>query len=333
MEKFELKTNKNLIGKKIGRLLVLSFSHKDSQGLYCYNCVCDCGNHVVRNVSYFTSKKTPHKSCGCWRKELTKEKTFKHGMSLTATHRVWAGIKARCTNKNDKYYPRYGGRGIKVCDRWLHSFENFYADMGEKPEKMSLDRIDNNGNYCPENCRWATVKTQNNNRRTNIYITYRGKTMTLKQWCEKYDMIYANVQNAWYSGHKNMGYLIRTFKNRQKKKEYQVFIEYNGERKTLKEWCEVYNMNYKRVHSAYYLQTKDLGTLIETYKNQAYKVKTYKSPCRLFLEHEGKNISLKELCSIYNMRYDTVLYAYHNGHTDAKYLIEKYKNGLTFKNK
>lgn len=110
-----------------------------------------------------------------------------HGMSATLIHRAWSGMLTRCTNKNTGSYHRYGGRGIKVCKRWL-KFENFLADMGEKPTGLSLDRIDNNKGYYPSNCRWATTKEQNNNRRSNVYITFQGRTMTAAQWAAEKGM-------------------------------------------------------------------------------------------------------------------------------------------------
>jgi hypothetical protein len=107
--------------------------------------------------------------------------SYRHGMTDTPEFRAWTNMLARCTNKTYKPYPRYGGRGIKVCDRWLNSFEDFFADMGERPSPQhSLDRWpDNNGNYEPENCRWATRSEQNSNRRNNRIVKYRGKEMSL----------------------------------------------------------------------------------------------------------------------------------------------------------
>lgn len=109
----------------------------------------------------------------------------KHGHSphrgASPTYRTWSGMIQRCKNPNEPAFNRYGGRGITVCDDWLN-FEGFLADMGERPKGKSLDRIDNNGGYCPENCRWATRKEQSNNTRTNRRITYKGKTKTLAEW-------------------------------------------------------------------------------------------------------------------------------------------------------
>lgn len=101
-------------------------------------------------------------------------------------YNTWHLMIQRCKNKNATAYDRYGGRGIKICDRWLgmYGFRNFYEDMGSRPEGYTLDRIDNDGDYCPENCRWATSKTQNRNRSNNALITYNGETKTLKEWSE-----------------------------------------------------------------------------------------------------------------------------------------------------
>jgi len=110
----------------------------------------------------------------------------KHGMSRTPEHNSWSHMKARCFNPNHKRYADWGGRGITVCDRWKNSFENFFADMGLKPtSKHSIDRIDNDGDYCPENCKWSTKAEQNNNQRTNRLITINFETLTIAQWTKK----------------------------------------------------------------------------------------------------------------------------------------------------
>lgn len=123
-----------------------------------------------------------------------KEKRVKHGMSYTPEHNAWRAMKSRCYDKNRIYYKDYGGRGIQVCDRWLHSFENFYEDMGDRPTKTSLDRIDNNGDYSPDNCRWATSSEQNRNRR-NIKI-HKGKTLT--EWARHLGIKQSTLSQRYY---------------------------------------------------------------------------------------------------------------------------------------
>jgi predicted RNA-binding Zn-ribbon protein involved in translation (DUF1610 family) len=136
--------------------------------------------------------------CG---KEKISEARKTHGKSNSKEYKIWKDTKKRCYNKNNKDYYRYGGRGITVCDRWLNSFENFLADMGECPKGYSIDRINNNGDYCPENCRWSTSKEQANNRSNNISLTICNKTMSLKDWCQdtgqNYMTVYTRLNRGW----------------------------------------------------------------------------------------------------------------------------------------
>ena len=137
----------------------------------------------------------------CFLFKIMKKGNFKHGMVGTKTYKSWENMKQRCLNKNDdEHYKDYGGRGIKVCKRWM-IFENFYGDMGERPKNKTLDRIDNNGNYCKENCKWSTQKEQNNNTRRNRLIIYRRKTQTMKQWAEElginYTTLFWRLKNGW----------------------------------------------------------------------------------------------------------------------------------------
>jgi len=136
--------------------------------------------------------------CG---KEKLSDANTTHGKIFFKEYKTWQNMKTRCYNSNNKHYNRYGGRGIKVCDRWLNSFENFFADMGECPEGFSIDRIDNDKNYCPENCRWATQKDQCNNKSNNVFLTIRGKTMTISEWCQdtgqNYERARARLKRNW----------------------------------------------------------------------------------------------------------------------------------------
>ena len=129
-----------------------------------FECLCECGNRKNVIINSLTHNRI--KSCGCLNKEMAKDRLLKHGLRYNPLYRTWSNIKHRCYNTNYKKYKDYGGRGIKVCDRWLNSFENFLEDMGPKPSKeYSIDRIDVNGNYEPTNCRWADAYTQRHNRR------------------------------------------------------------------------------------------------------------------------------------------------------------------------
>lgn len=129
------------------------------------DCVCSCGNSKTVRVDGLKAKTT--NSCGCFRLDRLREKLVTHGATNTQTYGIWEGMLQRCLNQKSSGYDSYGGRGITVCDEWLgkNGFSNFLKDMGEKPEKLSLDRIDVNGNYCKENCRWADSSTQGFNTR------------------------------------------------------------------------------------------------------------------------------------------------------------------------
>ena len=175
---------KNIIGQRFGRLVVLSRVENSAGGQARWICECDCGSLTVARGVKLRNGHTS--SCGCLQRERAKEAATTHNMSKTCPeYKVWNGIKRRCFNKAEKCYPRYGGRGITMVDRWL-SFENFLSDMGPRPSpNHSIDRIDNEGNYGPDNCKWADAKEQANNRRSSHFITYDGLTLTVTQWENK----------------------------------------------------------------------------------------------------------------------------------------------------
>jgi hypothetical protein len=188
-----------MVGQSYNRLTVVKnlgfiYSTRGCK-IYLVETVCTCGNHVVLPIGRIRNGNT--KSCGCLAREVTSNRSTTHGHKNRSKYGengsnlyfVWIGVKQRCLNKNHKAYHRYGGRGIRICDRWRHSFQNFLADMGAtyKPT-LTLDRIDNNKDYCPDNCRWATSKEQSNNMSSNHIVEFRGKKMTLTQAAEMCNM-------------------------------------------------------------------------------------------------------------------------------------------------
>jgi len=175
----------DITGKRFGRLVVKEFVGRNKKYQSIYLCLCDCGN--MREVKGFRLKNGETKSCGCLHKEVTSTINYKHGNckkeKRTSEYQVWNQMIQRCHNINNKRFPHYGGRGIKVCDRWRYSFENFLEDMGKKPGKeYSIDRTDNNGNYEPGNCRWATQKEQCKNTRKNVWLECDGIKMIKVDW-------------------------------------------------------------------------------------------------------------------------------------------------------
>lgn len=176
----------NIIGKSFGKLTILEVTKTSPRKHFL--CQCSCGNKAVVKESSIKSGKT--KSCGCLRKEVAILTNTDHGLSSTKIYKVWMYMRSRCNNKNNKSYSRYGGRGIKVCERW-DKFINFYEDMKDEfVSGLSLDRIDNNQGYYKENCRWVSAVVQGNNKRNNILINIGGENKTLSQWCREFGVDY-----------------------------------------------------------------------------------------------------------------------------------------------
>lgn len=178
----------DITGLKCGRFTAIRYSHHTKAGAT-WECKCECGN--IRFLATTEIRRGKHQSCGCLQREQARAAHLKHGQCAygknngTPEYRAWVAMRQRCQNASAPAFPNYGGRGIKVCDRWDCSFDSFFADMGLKPSpKMSLERLDNNGGYSPENCVWATQKTQGNNTRKTVMITHNGKTMSRTQWSE-----------------------------------------------------------------------------------------------------------------------------------------------------
>lgn len=154
-------------------------------------CKCDCGN--TKEVYLTNIKRGLSKSCGCLSQEMAADRKRTHGQDGTPTNAIWKSMKQRCSSKNKKEWKSYGGKNITVCDRWIDSFENFIADMGEKPVGMCIDRIDNSKGYSPDNCRWVTAKVNIRNRDITYQITYNGITQPVSAWAEQIGIKYTTL--------------------------------------------------------------------------------------------------------------------------------------------
>lgn len=171
----------DLTGQRFGRLLITKYLYTEQHSWFSY--VCDCGNTGKTTSNRLRTGTT--KSCGCLLKERRGKCLVTHGMTKSPVYSIWQSMLNRCYNANVTHYARYGARGITVCDKW-HRFENFYADMGNRPTKNhSIERLDNEGDYEPGNCIWADRKSQARNRSTNRMMTLRSKTQCLAAWAEE----------------------------------------------------------------------------------------------------------------------------------------------------
>lgn len=189
----------DLTGQSFGRLTVLGLDGPVKGGQLKWFCQCSCGSSI-KSIRGVRLRLGTTKSCGCLRSETTTLRKTSHGLTHLNEYSIWCKIKERCYNKNSHAYHHYGGRGVTVCDRWA-KFENFYSDMGPRPSaKHSIDRIDCNKNYEPENCRWATMTTQQRNRTNNAIYTHNGVTACLAELCElngiKYQLAHQRLSNG-----------------------------------------------------------------------------------------------------------------------------------------
>lgn len=192
---------RDLTNQSFGRWVVVGESSlKGNRGQVKWDCVCSCGNkgsvlgnNLTRGIST---------SCGCYISEVTSKRNHKHGLAHSYIWNVWQMMIRRCYDPDSVAYKNYGGRGISVCERWLNSVENFYLDMGERPSsKYSLERIDNNGNYEPSNCKWATTKEQSRNRRNNRVLNCNGIKKCVADFAEEIgvhpDKIHNRLKYGW----------------------------------------------------------------------------------------------------------------------------------------
>lgn len=193
----------NLTGERYGRLIVIGLSSKKSGRKSYWVCKCDCGNTLAVRSDMLKSGNT--RSCGCLKREQDKINLSKFHKGYHTPNRLyntWVSMKGRCLNPNDTNYYRYGGRGIKIYPDWVHNYGEFrdWAFSNGYKKHLTIDRIDNNGNYEPNNCRWVTMKVQCNNRRSNLNVFWNGETHTLMEWSEIYSINYGTLRDRYCRG-------------------------------------------------------------------------------------------------------------------------------------
>lgn len=181
------------VGQKYNHLTIIEKSERNTNKKSYWICKCECGN--ISTVQSYDLTRNKTISCNdCGNKRIG-EKNKKHDSYKIRLYRTWSNMKTRCNNSNYEMYKSYGGKGIKVCEEWNEFivFKDWALNNGYK-ENLTLDRINNDKSYCPENCRWATMKVQQNNRTNNNMITFKGETLTMKQWSEKLGILYTTIQ-------------------------------------------------------------------------------------------------------------------------------------------
>lgn len=180
----------DLSGSAFGSLSVISEAPRQGSRRM-WLCSCVCGSTKVVAQGHLKSGHT--QSCGCLASAALVARNTTHGMTYTATYRVWRSMIDRCYTPSSTSYKRYGARGVEVCDRWRESFENFLADMGEAKNGLTLDRTDGSKGYSPDNCQWATPREQALNRRTTIWVEHLGKRQCLKDWATELNITYLTL--------------------------------------------------------------------------------------------------------------------------------------------
>jgi len=204
-----------------------------------WHCVCECGGAKVVRGSHLRDGTAI--DCGCGTHTRRRDSKVRHGMTGTPEWGAWKSMLDRCTNPNHPSWGRYGGRGIVPCKRWL-KFENFYADMGPRPDGTSLDRIDNDKGYTPKNCRWATQLQQHNNKSSNVHMTIDGVTRTISEWARHFGIKYSVVKTRYAKGITGIELFAAS-----PRKPYGRRIEFDGELLTITQIAKRLNVPYLQV--------------------------------------------------------------------------------------
>lgn len=212
---------RDISGQRFGRLVAICFSGKKNRRNF-WKFRCDCGKEVEINISSVLCGRST--SCGCFHDEVTGSLNKSHGESKTRLYQCWRDMKVRCLLKTSKNWRNYGGRGISVCEERLNSYESFrdWSVENGYSDNLTLDRVDVNGNYCPENCRWTDRSVQNRNRRTTVFISLNGETKTEREWLSaigyKSTSSFSYYKNSGYSNEEILQILMENKNGKRKRK-------------------------------------------------------------------------------------------------------------------
>ena len=226
----------DLTGQRFGRLSVIKRA-ENHKGRVAWLCKCDCGKfHIIISKSL---RNGACQSCGCLDLESRALRQTTHNLSNTKLYNIYMSIKSRCKNINNERFSSYGGRGITICEEWNNDFLSFYnwSMSNGYIDGLTIDRINNNGSYEPNNCRWTDMKVQNNNRRNNKFITYNGKTKTLQQWADSLGINQDNLSSRLIRG-----WTFEKAISYKPNETHYVYIEYNNKKKTISEWAREQNI-------------------------------------------------------------------------------------------
>lgn len=223
-------------------------------------CLCDCGKETLAITQHLRNGNT--KSCGCRRVEVTTQlgRITTHGMTKAVEYKAWQSMKDRCYNEDSANFPNYGGRGIMVWRDWMTSFARFFQDVGPRPSpRHSLDRIDNNGHYQPDNCRWATAEEQSNNKRTNVKYLVNGEEKSIAELAREYHIPPATLFCRLFRDNLSI-------EDALKKKASKRPLEYDGVTKRIHQWVDELGISYSKIYSHCVTKGLPLSQLVESVK-------------------------------------------------------------------
>ena len=278
------------------RIKVLYNAGKDKHGAYMWMCKCLCGSDRIWKVSGGNLRSGHVISCGCLQKEIMSKVKTRHGDShKNRLYTIWCGMKSRCFNKNNSAYMNYGGRGISMCEEWIESYADFknWAINNGYNDSLTIERINVDGNYEPNNCKWATWKEQGNNTRRNDFIEYNGEKHTITEWAEKIGVLPSTLWARINKYNMSIDEALNLDINLLNKS-----IEYNGENHTLCEWSEITGINKKTLYNRIYLYGWDVSIALSTPTSCREKI----------IKFNGESHNIQEWSKIFGIKAGTIAY-------------------------